>query len=191
MEKIQNKGTGAGGANTNVNGKAFEDKTNNEQRLLENGFVRNKIPGKSGKYDYYLKNESNSIVYVSQGGLKSYFDYFFEKKIERNPDEAYIKRVGNTFHVKILEKKNQNVEGSVIDKLMNGECHRSEMEFAINDERFKVEYAYCLSNFLKKSYMSDSIKMKHLRKWNTDKKIQVFFGEDEDYFSKLDAWISS
>ena len=33
-EKIINKGTGAGGANTNKNGKKFEEITNNKSRLL-------------------------------------------------------------------------------------------------------------------------------------------------------------
>ena len=32
---IINKGTNAGGANTNYNGKKFEEKTNNQQRLLD------------------------------------------------------------------------------------------------------------------------------------------------------------
>ena len=34
---IINKGTGAGGANTNYYGKQFEEKTNNQDRLLEMG----------------------------------------------------------------------------------------------------------------------------------------------------------
>ena len=36
---IINKGTGAGGANTNFYGKKFEDKTNNQNRLLEMGYI--------------------------------------------------------------------------------------------------------------------------------------------------------
>ena len=32
---ITNKGTGAGGANTNYYGKKFEEKTNNQTRLLD------------------------------------------------------------------------------------------------------------------------------------------------------------
>jgi hypothetical protein len=36
-EKIVNKGTGAGGANTNYYGKKFEEKTNNQIRLLNDG----------------------------------------------------------------------------------------------------------------------------------------------------------
>lgn len=44
LELIVNKGTGAGGANTNLNGKKFEDKTNNIPRLFENGYeIKNKI----------------------------------------------------------------------------------------------------------------------------------------------------
>ena len=39
-ELIVNKGTGAGGANTNFNGKKFEDKTNNIPRLFENGYEK-------------------------------------------------------------------------------------------------------------------------------------------------------
>ena len=39
--KVINKGTGAGGATTNVNGKRFEDNTNNYLRLLENGYTKN------------------------------------------------------------------------------------------------------------------------------------------------------
>lgn len=37
----ENKGTGAGGANTNKNGKKFEEKTSNRERLLEMGFIAN------------------------------------------------------------------------------------------------------------------------------------------------------
>jgi len=36
---IINKGTGAGGANTNINGKKFEKKTSNQSRLLEQGYI--------------------------------------------------------------------------------------------------------------------------------------------------------
>jgi hypothetical protein len=42
---LSNKGTGAGGANTNITGKKFEDKTDNLSILLLAGYV---------KKDYYL-----------------------------------------------------------------------------------------------------------------------------------------
>ena len=37
---IINKGSGAGGANTNYYGKKFEEKTNNQQRLSEMGYTK-------------------------------------------------------------------------------------------------------------------------------------------------------
>lgn len=36
---LSNKGTGAGGANTNITGKKFEDKTDNQSILLLAGYV--------------------------------------------------------------------------------------------------------------------------------------------------------
>ena len=46
---IINKGTGAGGANTNYYGKKFEEKTNNQQRLLEMGYTKNSFTKKPKK----------------------------------------------------------------------------------------------------------------------------------------------
>ena len=51
-----NKGTGAGGAKTNYYGKKFEEKTNNQSRLLENGYIINNFKETSKKtYDYLSK----------------------------------------------------------------------------------------------------------------------------------------
>ena len=41
-----NKGTGAGGANTNYYGKKFEEKTNNQQRLLDSGNTKHSFTKK-------------------------------------------------------------------------------------------------------------------------------------------------
>ena len=78
MTDIINRGTGAGGANTNVNGKSFEEKTSNEQRLLTNGFSKKLIPGYKGKNAYYLAKEispTESIVYL----LYNPRNYFLRK----------------------------------------------------------------------------------------------------------------
>ena len=77
---IINKGTGAGGANTNYYGKKFEEKTNNQQRLLEMGYTKNSFTKKPKKaYDYYLSKtfEDKTIVFVLQNGLKMYILYLF------------------------------------------------------------------------------------------------------------------
>jgi len=69
--KIINKGTGAGGTNTNNNGLAFEKKTCMENKLLENKF--NKIIiNKKNKYGYYFEliTETSKITYVTQTGMQ-------------------------------------------------------------------------------------------------------------------------
>ena len=49
----QNRGTGAGGAKSNVNGKTFEQKTENESRLVSlYDFERKIIPNCRGKFNY-------------------------------------------------------------------------------------------------------------------------------------------
>jgi len=194
MSNLQNKGTGAGGANTNVNGKSFEQKTENETRLLSNGFVRKKIPVRSESiHGYYLIKEispTQSITYLTQYGLKLYFGHFHHKEMFRRPDEAYLFKNGDSYTLKILEKKNQNTDGSVDIKLLAGQGFIEEYEFLLG-ENFTVRYAFCISEFLKKDYISECVKGRALRHICKKHGIAVLFGDDDDYYEKLDAWISS
>lgn len=195
MSEIQNKGTGAGGSNTNLNGIAFEKKTDNESRLISSGFVRKNIPGKEKtKYGYYLEkmNEKQTIHFVTQNGLKYYMVHFHQKELCREVDEAYIfiDNITRQIKLKILEKKNQNGGGSVEDKLFLGH-HFKFVEYpGCVGENFKVEYAFCISTFLQNIYTSDHIKWKIIRKENEKNNIPVLFGDEEDYYTKLDEWLS-
>lgn len=54
-KKYINKGINAGGANTNLFGKLFEDKTNMKINLEKMGFVEKKM--NNNKYGYYLKKK--------------------------------------------------------------------------------------------------------------------------------------
>ena len=192
---IINKGTGAGGANTNVTGKSFEQKTENETRLLEAGFTKKPIPGyeknTEGSFYYLIKETSptESVVYLTQGGLKKYFEHFFKKELCRHPDEAYLFRNGDQYTLKILEKKNQNKSGSVDTKLMTARDFIEEYEDSIEDPNFTVHYAFCVSDFLKKDYVSDKKKWVLLRARHKKYGIAVLFGDDPDYYETLDAWI--
>ncbi len=148
-----NKGTGAGGANTNYYGKRFEEKTNNQQRLLESGYIKNNFTKKSkNSYDYYLSKtfEDKNIVFVLQNGLKIYMKKKYNIELFRCPDEAYIIEYTNGKKViKILEKKEQNAEGSVETKLWAGPSLKREYELVLGSE-FEVFYGFCISDFLKK-----------------------------------------
>jgi hypothetical protein len=188
---IINKGTGAGGANTNLYGKKFEEKTNNEPRLLEQGFTRHNM--NTNKHGYYLtkKFEDKEVIYATQSGFKAYMEREFsipKGKISRNPDEVYIIKHDNGLpEIKFIEKKEQNVAGSVEDKLMGGPTFKR-MYSKLFGGKFKVEYAFCVNDFLKKKLQSP--KKKELNEIFVEDGIAVLFGDDDNYFESLDAWIS-
>lgn len=191
INAVKNKGTGAGGANTTINGTSFEVKIDNEQRLKDKGFVQKLF--KNGK-GYYLEKEDESKVihFVKQRGLRYYIKEFHEKDIYRNPDEAYILTDKNTgkIDVKILEKKNQNKDGSVEDKLCLGYHFKfTEYPYYLG-EKFTVDYAFAISDFLKNKYISDHPKWKLIRHANDKNNIPVFFGDEESYYTKLDTWLN-
>ena len=193
LPPIINKGTGAGGAKTNENGLKFEDKIDNQSRLLTAGFIKKKIPGCSGKYGYYLEKvdgPDKSIVFLQKGGLQAYFKVVLGKEMCRQPDEAYLFRNGSQYTLKILEKKNQNVNGSVDTKLLAGQGFIEEYQECL-DSNFTVRYAFCISEFLQKAYVSDELKYRILRKINQRHGITVLFGDDEAYWTTLDAWLYS
>lgn len=190
-DKIMNKGNGAGGSKTNYYGKNFEYKTNNQNRLLNNGFTKIYYPNTK---EYYLSKtlEDKTIIFVLQTGLKKYIKYKYNINIFRCPDEAYIIQYNTgKILIKILEKKEQNVEGSVETKLWSGPSLKREYELVLNDDKFIVNYAFCLSDFLKKKLNSNEIKYILLNKILQEDNIEVLFGDDENYFYTLDKWINN
>jgi hypothetical protein len=188
-----NKGTGAGGANTNYYGKQFEEKTNNEQRLLESGYIKASFTNKPNKaYDYYLIKtyETKTIVFVLQNGLKLYMKNKYNIDMFRCPDEAYIIEYANGIKViKILEKKEQNKEGSVETKLWSGPSLKREYELVLGPE-FEVFYGFCVSEFLKNKLVSNSKKYITLNTIFNEANIAVLFGDDSNYFETFDAWLN-
>lgn len=187
-----NRGTGAGGANTNLHGKTFEVNTDNEAFLLLNGFERSAIKGKSkAKFNYKLSKtfEDKTIVYLSQGGLKTYFLEKYNIELCRNPDEAYVIEYNSGKKVlKILEKKEQRVEGSVETKLWSAVMFKEEYEFFLGED-FSVEYSYCVSDFLANKFEIPDKKFKYLKSAFTKHNINLFYGDNEDYTEKLNKWV--
>lgn len=189
----KNRGTGAGGAKTNVNGKTFEQKTENESRLVSlYDFERKIIPNCRGKFNYYLQGEKGkkTIIYVTQHAAKAFFKYKYNKTIYRLPDEAYLIDTGEgTLIFKILEKKTQHTSGSVDIKLLAGQALKEEWGYCLGPS-FNIQYAFCLSPFLKKIYVNEKKgKSMFQRKYLKDNNIEVLFGDDDDYYGNLDKWI--
>ena len=191
---ILNKGTGAGGANTNYHGKKFEEQTNNESRLLAQGYIVQNISSNPKKTsERYLSKtfDDKTISFVQQSGLKQFLKRKYNIEACRCPDEAYIIEYNNGRKIiKILEKKEQNVEGSVIDKLLSGPSFKREYELVLGSE-FEVHYAFCVSSFLKTKLTSGTTKFKA---WNTifhEHNIVCLFGDDDNYFETLDSWLNN
>jgi len=136
MSAIVNKGTGAGGANTTLNGSTFEAKTANEHRLAKQGFVRKGIERSNAINAFYYEkviSPTKSIIFMTKSGLRIYMEHVHKKKMIREPDEAYLLKDDNKYILKILEKKNQNTAGSVDTKLLAGIGFIEEYEYVLNE----------------------------------------------------------
>ena len=189
---IVNKGTGAGGATTNYYGKQFEEKTNNHRRLLEDGYIQQHFTHKTKKVYYLSKTfEDKTILFIVQNVLKMYMKYKYNIEVFRCPDEAYIIEYTTGKKVlKILEKKEQNVEGSVETKLWSGPSLKREYELVVEDA-FEVHYGFCLNEFLKQKITSNEKKYTILTRILNETNIDVLFGNDDNYFETLDKWLNN
>lgn len=199
---IKNKGTGAGGANTNINGISFENKTSIENKLLENNFTK-VIMNNKNKYGYYFEyndvENNNKIIYLTQNGFKLYFKKKHNINVYKQPDEAFIIISANNYNIKILEKKNQNVDGSVEDKLKTGYFNKREYEKMIKKEvedkkidfNFTISYAFCISAFLQNKFNSMLPKYNIIKQIMLEDGINIFYGEEINYFNQLLEWIKS
>ena len=183
-----NKGTGAGGAKTNVVGKSFEQLTSNEPRLIAEGFIRTNMT--KGKYGYYLSKQLNDkrVVFVSQGGLKVYLKTTYGISIFQEPDEAYIIESLDGIYIKILEKKYQSGPGSVDTKLKAGPTIREEYHRTL-EKKWTVHYAFCINQYLQNQLMQP--KWTVFKEIMAEQNIQILFGDDSSYFETLDRWINS
>lgn len=56
---------------------------------------------------------------------------------------------------------------------------------------FDVQYSYTVNDFLKQCILSNKKKYEVLNIILKENDIQVFFGDDEDYFELLNKWIDS
>lgn len=170
---IINKGSGAGGANTNVNGLSYEDKTSLSSlytQCIQDTNTKAKIIKFVG-YD-------NELISANKSALYKYMIKIGEKNTDlqpaagcKEPDEAYIdisKKI-----VFIIEKKFQQTPGSVDEKLQTGpfkKYHYSKM-FA----NYKIYYIYCLSDWFKRNeYVS-------VLEYLQTNDVQIFWGNEENY----------
>ncbi len=181
-----NRGTGAGGSNTNVHGKKFEEDTDNESNLLLNGYERRNIISKH--YCLCKKFEDRTIIFASQNRFKSIIKHQYGIDIFRQPDEAYIIEYANgKTEIKILEKKEQHCDGSVETKLWAGVALKREYQILFESLNIEISYGFCLNKYLMNLFNSNHKKYVILRQILSENDIQVFDGEESNYLEKLNS----
>jgi hypothetical protein len=177
--KIINKGTGAGGANTNKNGLQFEEVVDLKDRYESIQTSRNGIGS-----EVNFKGHLRTFIEVSKSALHKYMEKIGEKNMMlkpaagcKLPDEAYIDlEKKNIF---IIEKKFQQTSGSADEKLQTG--HFKQLHYKELFPNFKIYYMYCLSDWFKREESA----LNYLK----DGGIPVFWGSSETCKEKIIEFI--
>jgi hypothetical protein len=195
---MNNRNKLSGGKNTNTSGKNFENKTINKY-IIKNGIQINM----SKTQHYYVYSINNNeynldILYFRQASFKSYIEQNYGIELFRHPDEAYIiinKRVPlfvENITIKILEKKNQNSEGSCETKLWASPSLKEEYSIMFGDLQINIKYGLCLNEFFKQKIEANSnllSKYQILKKILTNHNIAILYGDDDNYLEQLNNWL--
>jgi hypothetical protein len=165
---IVNRGTGAGGCNTNRNGLSYETKTDLSTEYKVENYNCNQCPEiRFFNNDKIYKRVLKSHIFSCIEGIdKSVISAHGCK----NPDECYIDVVSRIIF--IIEKKFQQVSGSVCEKIQTG--HFKLYQYGKTFPRYKIVYIYCLSDWFKDNCKAE---LEYLKEIN----IPVFWGNDVDY----------
>ena len=165
---IQNKGTGAGGSNTNKNGLPYEKLTdlNDCFTTIEKNKISSKI--RFNKYE-------NIFIRTKQSQFFKYMENHIDKNIKKahgckNPDECYINE--NTKTIFIIEKKFQQVSGSVCEKIQSPDFKL--WQYNRTFPKYNIVYIYCLSEWFKKNCEAEI-------EYLFFKQIPVFWGNSDTY----------
>jgi hypothetical protein len=175
LNAIVNKGTGAGGSNTNRTGLSYEEKTDlttefekvrethsNCNIIKFKGFRQNLILANKAKLSKYMKKDKQMNINIKPAhGCKC-------------PDEAFIDKSNKKLY--IIEKKFQQCSGSVCEKIQT--AHFKRIHYNKLYPNYDVIYCYCLSNWFKENCEAE---LEYLEEIN----IPVFWGDDIDYKSKV------
>lgn len=147
MPRIPNRF--GGGARTNANGLLFEQTTSLNAALEDAGYrvVRHDVYDANRRIGLSVQKNSIYTHFLEPNGI-NYANYNSKKWL---PDECFINLSDRVAY--IIEKKFQNSEGSVDEKLPG--CHFKKMEYEklFSPLNFEVEYLYVFNDwFLKDKY---------------------------------------
>ena len=80
------------------------------------------------------------------------------------------------------------MEGSVEIKLWSAPSLKREYELLLNNN-FIIEYCFCINDFLKNKLNSNNKKYIILNTILNENNIQIFYGDDENYFVNINNYL--
>lgn len=163
-----NRGTGAGGANTNANGLSYETAT--ELSLFE----LERIPNFKERGGVQLKK---AAFYKHMDKLGTIDKRVLTASGCKQPDEVVVVDK----HVFIIEKKFQNGPGSVDEKIQTGGFKK--MHYQSMFPTYRVHYIYCLSDWFKRP------EYRSVLAYLDTQSVPVFWGQDADYKTQIMDYI--
>jgi hypothetical protein len=174
---IINRGTGAGGANTNKNGLPYEELTDLRTEYKEHS---------SDKYSSEISFNShpnNTLIRTNQSKMFKCMDKHIDSSIKKahgckNPDECYIDH--NNKNLFIMEKKFQQVPGSVCEKIQTS--HFKEWQYNRTLPKYNIVYIYCLSSWFKTNCQAE---LEYLK----EHEVPVFWGDSPTYKKDIVRYI--
>ena len=167
-ENPTNQGTGAGGAQTNINGLTYEEMTDlqTEYNLIKENEHSNRIR---------FNNSDTIFITTRQSHLFKCMNEHVNKDIKKahgckNPDECFIDEENK--RIFIIEKKFQQGHGSVCEKIQTSEFKI--WQYSRTFPTYEIVYMYCLSDWFKKNCKAELEYLEY-------KNVPVFWGNHEDY----------
>ena len=141
-----------GGALTNANGLEFERDTSLNEALINNGY-------RVEDFEVFDKDNNKIGLSIPQNNL--YKNFLEKEKIDFRkynskkwkPDEAFLNYKTKTVY--IIEKKYQECNGSVDEKLPNCDFKKSEYEKLFRPLGIKVSYIYVFNDWFKQDVYRD------------------------------------
>lgn len=178
-EMMSNRGTGAGGANTNKHGLNFEEQTDLKTEMsYQDSIIRSPKVGKryTEMYDKFSFNEYPGRTYIRliKNQLAKYFNLNTEDLFDGvvQPDECYYDEYNRTLFV--IEKKYQNTSGSKIEVIQTGPAKQENLSQVLAPFQIDVVYMYCANYNLKR------LLKKVVLNYLTKKNIRVFYACSND-----------
>ncbi len=149
MERKPNRS--GGGARTNANGLFFEQITSLDAALKDAGYcvVDHNVYDRNRRIGLSVPKNSIYTHFLKQKGI----DYAYYNSKRWLPDECFINFDNNVAY--IIEKKFQNCEGSVDEKLPGCHFKKIEYEKLFVPLKYEVEYLYVFNDWFRQNKYRD------------------------------------